>query len=89
MIVFKKKLYPYVFHVVSFQKRDLETKLSGAVTSSNDAQSKIMMLSSELNAKKKESDLLRQRVAEAALKGDQEVRCGISSFSVNFASFLR
>ncbi|VDP28936.1 unnamed protein product [Heligmosomoides polygyrus] len=59
---------------LSKQKRDLETKLSGAVTSSNDAQSKIMMLSSELNAKKKESDLLRQRVAEAALKGDQEVR---------------
>ncbi|KAK6034871.1 hypothetical protein COOONC_27624, partial [Cooperia oncophora] len=56
------------------QKRELEAKLEGLVASSNEASSKITMLSSELTAKKKEVDLLRQRAAEAALKGDQEVK---------------
>ncbi|PIO62938.1 hypothetical protein TELCIR_15482, partial [Teladorsagia circumcincta] len=55
-------------------KRELETKLEGLVASSNEASSKITMLSSELTAKKKEADLLRQRAAEAALKGDQEIK---------------
>ncbi|KAK5984970.1 hypothetical protein GCK32_006260 [Trichostrongylus colubriformis] len=59
---------------LSKQKRELETKLEGLVASSNEASSKITMLSSELAAKKKEGDLLRQRAAEAALKGDQEIK---------------
>ncbi|XGW07593.1 hypothetical protein V3C99_010619 [Haemonchus contortus] len=56
------------------QKRELETKLEAVTASCNEASSKVTMLSSELAAKKKEADLLRQRAAEAALRGDQEIK---------------
>ncbi|WKX94552.1 hypothetical protein Q1695_011662 [Nippostrongylus brasiliensis] len=59
---------------LSKQKKDLESKQNEVTTSLNDAQSKITVLSSELASKRKEADLLRQRAAEAALKGDQEVK---------------
>ncbi|KJH49758.1 hypothetical protein DICVIV_04098 [Dictyocaulus viviparus] len=56
------------------QKREVEAKISEMTASANDALTKVSLLSSELAAKKKENDLLRQRVAEATLKGDQEIR---------------
>ncbi|KAK6734969.1 hypothetical protein RB195_018271 [Necator americanus] len=59
---------------LSKQKNDLEVKFAEVTASFTDANSRITVLTSELNAKKKEADLLRQRIAEAALKGDQEVR---------------
>ncbi|KHJ94981.1 hypothetical protein OESDEN_05083 [Oesophagostomum dentatum] len=59
---------------LSKQKKEVEAKFADISASFTDANTKITTLTSELNAKKKEADLLRQRVAEAALKGDQEVR---------------
>ncbi|VDM59315.1 unnamed protein product [Angiostrongylus costaricensis] len=62
---------------LSKQKREAETKVSEITAAASDASSKITLLSSELATKKKENDLLRQRVAEATLKGDQEVKARV------------
>ncbi|KAL6734369.1 hypothetical protein Aduo_004918 [Ancylostoma duodenale] len=59
---------------LSKQKKEVEVKFAEVTASFSDANTKITTLTSELNTKKKEADLLRQRVAEAALKGDQEIR---------------